>query len=81
MTPFEFMVNSFCIAAEMIFLSVGVMIVLAVICGIYNGIKEMCLEKPEEENENAECKVCGQEFTAIEDDDGPENVSGDEEKA
>lgn len=54
MTPFEFMVNSFCIAAGIIFLSVGVMIVLAVICGIYNGIKEMYLEKPEEENENAE---------------------------
>ena len=53
MTPFEFMVNAFCIAAGMIFLSVGVMIVLAVICGIYNRIKEMYLEKPEEENENA----------------------------
>lgn len=60
MTPFEFMVNAFYIASGMIFLSVGGMIVLAVICGIcgicgiYNGIKKMCLEKPEEENENAE---------------------------
>ncbi len=44
MTPFEFMVNAFCIAAGMIFLSVGGMIVLAVICGIYNGIREMVLD-------------------------------------
>jgi len=54
MTPFEFMINSFCISAGIIFLSVGGMIVLAVICGIHNGIKKMYLEKPEEETENAE---------------------------
>lgn len=54
MTPFEFMVNAFCIATGMIVLSVGGAIVLAVICGIYNGIKKMYPEKPEEENENAE---------------------------